>query len=342
MSQSHRTIIHTARGPVAPVRRRLLLALGAASLAGGLPLLSRGGYAAPAPTVIEGRNRWLFPGWESLSVDDTTSCLKVLDLIRLVTGKLAAQRIRSVIVIAPLKARSSAAMLPDGVALSAAVNARYAALCRHGADIGLDIVDSEAALATVNPNDDSTFIRTDYHWSAHSAEANAAAAAMRLLQGGAMTGQPGGGTKLGGWSEDVAYGDLAQLLPPAKKKAIGKDRFIVRAAPGGNALLDSASPAVQVVGNSMVQSYLGFPQKLSHALDRPVGLTWTFGNTGPWQTLLNYLEAPAFRSQRPQAIVWQFNEGQMMDAPAAAGRWDAASVMPDDAWLDRVAKALDK
>jgi alginate O-acetyltransferase complex protein AlgJ len=322
-------------------RRRLLFALGAAPLAaGGLSLLPRGAYAAPASTVIEGRDRWLFPGWESLTIDDTPACLKVLDLIHATTGRLTARGIRSVIVIAPLKARSCEAKLPDGIMLSAAVKARYAALCAHGKDVGLDIVDGDAALATVNPDDDSTFIRADYHWSGHAAEANAAAVAKRLLADGGFKGQAGGASKLGDWNEEVHYGDLAELLSPEKKKAIGKDHFIVRQVVGGEELVDGAAPVVQVVGNSMVQPYLGFPQKLSSAIGRPVGLTWTFGNTGPWKTLLNYLETPAFKAQTPQAIVWQFNEGQMMNAPGAAGQWDAASVMPDDAWLARIEKAL--
>ena len=42
----------------------------------------------------------------------------------------------------------------------------------------------------------------------------------------------------------------------------------------------------------------------------------------------------------PQAIVWQFNEGQMMNLPSAAGQWDAASVMADDAFLARLSKAV--
>jgi alginate O-acetyltransferase complex protein AlgJ len=322
-------------------RRRLLFALGVAPLvAGGLSMWSRSAYAVPASTVIEGRDRWLFPGWESLTIDDTAACLKVLDLIRATTDRFTARGIRSVIVITPLKARSCEAKLPDGIMLSAAVKARYAVLCVHGKEIGLDLVDGEVALATVNPDDDTTFIRADYHWSGRSAEANASAVAKRLLAGGGFKGEAGGASKLGDWNEEVHYGDLAELLPPEKKKAIGKDHFIVREVVGGQDLVDSATPVVQVVGNSMVQPYLGFPQKLSNAIDRAVGLTWTFGNTGPWKTLLNYLETPAFRTQPPQALVWQFNEGQMMNAPGAAGQWDAASVMPDDAWLARVVKAL--
>jgi alginate O-acetyltransferase complex protein AlgJ len=136
------------------------------------------------------------------------------------------------------------------------------------------------------------------------------------------------------------YGDLAALLPPDRKRAIGKDRFIVREEADGGGLLPDATPVVQVVGNSMVQPYLGFPQRLSHTLARPVGLTWKFGDTGPWKTLLDYLESPAFVQQKPQAVVWQFNEGQMAYGPGASGQWDASSIMAEAAWLDRVEKAL--
>ena len=134
--------------------------------------------------------------------------------------------------------------------------------------------------------------------------------------------------------------ELADLLPPEKKKAVGKDHFFVRQAGNNKDLLDSAPSLVQVVGNSMVQPYLGFPQKLSNAIDNPVGLTWTFGNVGPWKTLLNYLESPAFKSAKIKALVWQFNEGQMMNGPNAATQWDAASIMAEDAWLARLDKAL--
>ena len=321
-----------------PGRRRLLLALGATALAGAAALRPGRAFAAASSSVIEGRNLWLYPGWESITDDATPACLKALDLIHQATQKLATRGIRSVIVIAPLKARACAENLPDGTALSAAVQARFAAMRAHGAALGLPIVDAVAAIAAVDPSQEKYF-RADYHWSGHSAEAVAARVARRLVAPGPLSGAAGGGTRLGAWSEEVRYGDLAALLSPERKKAIGKDHFIVRTAVASANLVD-APPTVQIVGNSMVQPYLGFPQKLSNALDRQVGLTWTFGDTGPWKTLLNYLETPAFRSNPPQALVWQFNEGQMMNLPGASGEWDAASVMSDDAFLARLTKAI--
>ncbi|WP_439893729.1 alginate O-acetyltransferase AlgX-related protein (plasmid) [Ralstonia sp. 25C] len=337
--------------PIDARRRRVLFSLGAAPLAGALAALPTSTWAAQgatapagkAQTIIEGRDRWLFPGWESLAEDDTVGCQRVLDLIHRAADKLSASDIRTVVVIAPLKARAYADKLPDGMTLSPAVKERYAALMAHGGNIGLDMVDAEAAIATiatVNPTDDTTFIRADYHWSGRAAEAVAAATAKRLQAHGLFVERTGGGTRLGKWTEEISYGDLAELLPPEKKKAVGKDHFFVRQAGASKDLLDDAPPLLHVVGNSMVQPYLGFPQKLSNAIDQPVGLTWTFGNVGPWKTLLNYVESPAFKSGKIKALVWQFNEGQMMNGPNAATQWDTASIMAEDAWLARLDKAL--
>lgn len=321
-------------------RRRLLLALAAVPLAGGLSFKSRAAHAAQG--VIEGRDRWLFPAWESFQDDDRAACMKVVQLIGNVAGSLAERGIHCTMVVAPLKARAAVGKLPDGASLSPAVAQRYAAILAQGKQTGLDFVDAAAALADVDTGADSTYIRADYHWSAHTAEAVADATAERLTNAVALRGEAAPANALGDWTESMEYGDLAQLLAPERKRAIGKDRFIVRQEvdKDSGGLLADATPVVQVVGNSMVQPYLGFPQRLSHALARPVGLSWTFGDTGPWATLLKYLESPAFTQQKPQAIVWQFNEGQMAYGPNATGQWNASSIMAEAAWLDRVSKAL--
>ena len=319
-------------------RRRLLLGLAALPLA-SVPLLPRTARAAQQ-AVIEGRDRWLFPGWESFVEDETPACLRVVDLMAKVAERMAARGIHCTTVIAPLKARADADKLPDGQAVSAAVMKRYAALRARAAELKLDMVDGEAALAAVDTSADSRYIRADYHWSAHTSEAFADATAERLTASKALAGVRGEGTTLGDWTEEVNYGDLATLLPPERKRAIGKDHFIVRQAQEGGGLLAAAAPVVHVVGNSMVQPYLGFPQKLSNGLGLPVGLTWTFGDTGPWKTLVDYLESPDFKQNPPKAIVWQFNEGQMMYGPDATGQWDAKSIAPAPDWLARVAKAL--
>jgi alginate O-acetyltransferase complex protein AlgJ len=324
---------------VNPLRRRMLAMFGAIPAAVGLSLLPRAAWAANNSTVIEGRDGWLYPGWESLTDDATSACLKNLDLMQQAAQKMAARNIQCVVVIAPLKGRACDANLPDNMTLSSGMKTRFTAMLDHGKSIGLPIIDAMAGIATLDPDLES-YMRADYHWSGHTAEAVAASTAARILQAGALPGNAGTGQRLGDWMEEVHYGDLAALLPPQKKKEIGKDHFIVRSVVQQNTLLDAAPEVVHVVGNSMVQPYLGFPQKLSNAIDRPVGLTWTFGDTGPWKTLLNYIEAPEFKANHPRAIVWQFNEGQMMNGPNAGGQWDAPSLITEGAWLARVEKAL--
>ncbi|WP_144142855.1 alginate O-acetyltransferase AlgX-related protein [Paraburkholderia sp. BCC1884] len=341
MTDANRSLVSSSgQGePFSDGRRRLLLALAAAPLAGVLSLAPRRASAAASTSVIEGRNLWLYPGWESITDDATPACLKAVDLIKQTADKLAARGIHSVIVIAPLKARCCAENLPDGSAMSQAVAARYEAMRTHANSLGLAFVNAPSVISAVDASQEK-YIRADYHWSGHSAEAVATRVAKRLTTSGPLKGTAGSGNRLGKWNEEIRYGDLAALLSPDRKKAIGKDHFVVRTAAAAQSLVDGGAPPVQVVGNSMVQPYLGFPQKLSNAIDRPVGLTWTFGDTGPWKTLLNYLESPDFKANPPQALVWQFNEGQMMNLPSAAGQWDAPSVMADDAFLARVAKAL--
>jgi alginate O-acetyltransferase complex protein AlgJ len=310
-----------------------------AGLAGTLALSARPARAALATSVIEGRERWLFPGWESTRNDALSDCLRVLDLIQAASAKLAARQIRCVVVVAPLKAAVCAQQLPPEAALSDAVAARYGALLDAARQRQVTMVDGVQALAPLKAGGD-VYIRADYHWSAHTAEAVATQTAQAIQGLAPLSGSAGSGRKLGSWNEEYHYGDLAELLPPERKKAIGKDRFVVRNILSGQDLLGDAPPVVHIVGNSMVQPYLGFAQKLSNALDRPVGLNWAFGDVGPWKMLLDYLQSPVFHGHAPQTIVWQFNEGQFMFGPNASAAFDPASLQSEAAWLDSIGRAL--
>jgi alginate O-acetyltransferase complex protein AlgJ len=288
---------------------------------------------------------WLYPGWESLSVDDLPACFANLDLIKQASAKLAQKNIRCLVVITPIKARMSEQNLPTDKPLSNAVRNRYAAMLDYAKKIDLLMSDSNMALLdmqkSATPHD--AFYRTDYHWTAYAAEAAAASVANQLKAFGALEGRAGTGVKLEKWRDEVRYGNLATLLPLDRQKAVGKEHYMVRIgvdSANSTNLLDTEPQYVHIVGNSMVQPYLGFTQKLSQAIDRQVGLTWAFGNIGPWITLAKYLESPEFSQLPPRTIIWQFNEGQMMNGPNANGLWDAASLMTKEVWLNRIGKVL--
>ncbi|MFM0247332.1 alginate O-acetyltransferase AlgX-related protein [Paraburkholderia sediminicola] len=324
-------------------RRQVLRAACALAVSAGLGLMAPALQAAPL--VLEGKDGWLFPGWESLTDPDAGGLAAVIAQLRDTQTLLAAHDIGLVVIVAPMKARYYADRLPDGQALGPQVANRYKDMLAQLTAAGIKTVDLDAPVASISAGGHEPFFRGDYHWTAWSAEAAARTLAPVIRTNWKLTGAAGSGTVLGGWTEERRFGDLAELLPPERKKTVGKDLFTVRttqapgAAPG---LLDDQPSPVHVVGNSFVQPYLGFTQMLSNQLDRPVGLSWNFGNVGPWATFLKYVESPEFTAHKPQVLVWQFNEGQFSYGPGANGKWDAQSIMSDKAWHDRVAAALAK
>jgi alginate O-acetyltransferase complex protein AlgJ len=295
-----------------------------------------------ASAVITGQDGWLFPAWESLSKVDNAGITRNIGLIKDVRRQLEQQHIDLVVLVVPMKAPFYAQRLPAGQALSPAVVQRYDRLQGDLNKAGLATLDVRPILRQTEQGKQTAFYRADYHWTAWSAENTADATARLITSRYPLQGEPGGGAVLGEWFDKRAFGDLAaNFLPAVKRKAIGRDIYTVRHQVEEDGLLIDDAPApVQVIGNSFVQPYLGFTQKLSNALDRPVTLTWNPGDVGPWATLLQYLESPDFARQKPQVIVWQFNEGQFHQGPDAAANWNSKGVISVSQWHQRLKKAL--
>jgi alginate O-acetyltransferase complex protein AlgJ len=288
--------------------------------------------------IIDGKGDWLFPTWESLTDPGSAGIASAIQTIAATNRVFHAAGITLLIVVVPLKARFYPDKLPDGVALSPAVQARYAAIQRELTSAQLPTLDVDAVLrAQTKP----TFFRTDYHWTEWSAEAVAQACAAQLQS---LVHLPPAAVKLpplSAWSDNAHVGDLVQLLPPADQKRIGEETITIRSIDASRAaLLDGSAAAVHVVGNSFSMPYLGFPEMLAETLGEPVGVTAKFGNAGPWETMLAYLESPLLSATKPRAIVWQFVEGLFMHGPAATGFWDVSSLMSDQTFLARVTKAV--
>jgi alginate O-acetyltransferase complex protein AlgJ len=148
--------------------------------------------------------------------------------------------------------------------------------------------------------------------------------------------------QLGEWINDRHLGDLAaNFLSPERKRIVGPESYTIRKPAGGAAnLLDSEPAPVAVVGNSFVQPYFGFPQRLSNMIDRPVSLKWNPGDIGPWFSFLQYVESSEFRTNRPKFLIWQFNEAQVENGPDAAGAWAQQSVLSPADWRSRVSSAV--
>lgn len=319
-------------------RRRLIAGAALASAAfalGAAPALAQG-------AIISGKDGWLFPGWESISVLDRSGITANVALLQETRAALATRNVTLMIMVVPMKAPFYRERLPDGTAVSADVLGQYDFILDQLRKAGLDTVDLRPALKSVQTGRQTSFYRADYHWTAWASEAAADAVAQAIkAKVGKLAGSPPG-DKLGEWVTQRHLGDLAQrFLTPDQQKQIGPDLYTVRApAPAKSSLVDAAPAPVHIIGNSFVQPYLGFPQKLSNALDRPVSLTWNPGNVGPWATFLQYAGSPDFARTPPQVIVWQFNEGPFHSGPQATDQWDVPSLMTPQVWRDRMLAAV--
>ncbi|MDR1967901.1 MAG: twin-arginine translocation pathway signal [Burkholderiaceae bacterium] len=308
-----------------------------------LSLLTAADSALSASSVLEGSDGWLFPGWEHLDQVDTATQNANLDLIKEASDRLTAKQIGLVLLLVPAKAEFYPDRLSSGVTLAPAIKARYGGLLAALKQRGIATFDDAAVLRQVENGKDTAFYRADYHWTAQAAEASADATAALLQQQWHIEADPKGGAVLGEWVNERRFGDLANNFMSAQdRKRIGRDTYTIRkAAANGGDLLGGGPAPVLVVGNSFVQPYLGFSQKLSNTLGQNVALTWNPGNIGPWQTMLDAVEGKSFVANKPKVVVWQFNEAQLEQGPAAAEAWDAKGVMTAMQWKARFAAALD-
>jgi alginate O-acetyltransferase complex protein AlgJ len=302
------------------------------------------GNALARDAVIEGKNNWLFAGWESLTSTNPADEKSSIDLIANVSRILAKRNIKLIALVIPIKPRYYEGLLPDGMRLSDAVRNRYDSLLTELKASAVTAVDARQAFDVVTAEKKDLFYRADFHWTTFAAEAAADQVAAIVKKDGELPGKPGSGTPLGEWINDRHLGDLAaNFLTPDRKRAIGPDSYTIR-APAKNpvGLLDSEPAPVAVVGNSFVQPYFGFPQRLSNAIDRPVLLKWNPGDVGPWATFLQLVQSDEFRDSPPRFLLWQFNEGQMQNGPQAVGEWAAPGISDPASWLAKATTAIDK
>jgi alginate O-acetyltransferase complex protein AlgJ len=292
--------------------------------------------------VLEGKNNWLFAGWESLNSTKPADEKSSIDLISEVGRILAERNTKLIVLVIPIKPRYYEALLPDGVTLSDTVRSRYDSLLAELKGSGVTTMDVRRAFEVVIADKKDVFYRADFHWTTFAAEATADQVATTIKKDGELPGKPGSGTPLGEWINDRHLGDLAaNFLTPDRKRAIGPDSYIIRApAKTMIGLLDNEPAAVAVIGNSFVQPYFGFPQRLSNAIDRPVSLKWNPGDVGPWETFLQFVQSEDFRKAPPRFLIWQFNEGQMQNGPQAVGEWAAPSISDPASWFVKAKMAI--
>ncbi len=323
------------------MRRTLLAAL----IAFGIGSAARG-----ADLVWEGPGGWLFPVWENLDDFNKPDIDAVLDTFKFVNDALTARQIALVVLVVPMKAAFYPERLPSTVKLGPTMKEKYPYVLTRLKETGIPTFDVGAVIRALEFGKEpavcnaTAFLRTDYHWSAQAAEAAADGSAALIQQLVRFESPPKISPEPGEWVSIRRYGDLATRYTTAEQRVkLKRDRFCVRfTSKQETSLLDDEPAQVHVVGNSFAQPYFGFPQRLSHALGRPVSLTWKPGNFGPWATLLEYLESDSYRQAPPRVILWQWNEPRMQSGPQAKESWELSGVMSVEAWRVRVRAAIAK
>ncbi|MBI5261816.1 MAG: twin-arginine translocation pathway signal [Bradyrhizobium sp.] len=311
-------------------------------LAAAIVLLNAGSPSLARDAIVEGKSNWLFAGWESLSVAKPEAEMASVQLIAEINRVLSERGIKLIVAIVPLKPRYYETLLPEGMAISEPVRKRYDFLLSELRSQGVSAPDLRDAFKAVVLGKQEVFYRTDFHWTTFAAEASADQIAAEIISKSPLPGKAGSGTQLGDWMNDRHLGDLAaNFLSPERKRAIGPDTYVIRTPPRNNqGLLDAEPAPVAVVGNSFVQPYFGFPQRLSNRIDRPVSLKWNPGDLGPWATLLQYLQSSEFKSNPVRFLVWQFNEAQLQNGPDAVGEWAAQGIVSAADWRLKTAEAI--
>lgn len=298
-------------------------------------------FAQGNTSVIEGEGGWLFPGWER---SDQYNSARVDTNIRLIAetkALLAARNIQLLVMVVPAKTPFYPARLPANLNVSSQIKSRYQDILGLLTKNGITTFDDLQVLRTLENAGSSAFYRADYHWTALAAEASADASASIIRTQWTLAPAKEPGEVLGEWTNERRYGDLAMnFMSPDDRKRIGRDVYTVRKLKdaGSGALLESSPAKIQVIGNSFIQPYLGYPQKLSNALNQPVAVTWNPGNIGPWKTFIDAASNPEFKQR--QIVVWQFNESQLEFSPDTTDIWDAKGIMPAAEWKNKVMALL--
>lgn len=296
--------------------------------------------------LIEG-DRWLLPGWETLTDPDDAGVAKTLDLVTETAKILAAKGIGLLLASIPFKARYCA-VLPAG-SLASGIVSRYARSLDAMQSRGLKTVDLEAALQPLQTAGGPAYYPTDQHWTWGSVDlaGDATAAALRANWSVPDRGKH---APLAPLVTDKRTGDLATLLPPALQAQIGPETYELRTAygvdlNGYNEYTGSTDPqpkdppSVQLVGSSFVRPMWGLPQKLANVLGTDVGLTFFNGDAGPYHALLMNLRS-TLPKRAPAVVVWQMTEAYVHLGPAATGWWNITSLMSPDFFLSHVAQAV--
>lgn len=320
---SRRLVLAGAGASVASFPSRHAAAQGAAQ--GAAPGSTQG---SAVNGVVIGKDGWLFAQGDATGVVDPQRVRRVTGLIKETISVLRGAKIETVLALTPSRARVYRDMLPDGMRIAPATDARLEQARQDFASMNVLAPDLYTPFTRARAAQPGTplYFKADTHWMSHGAElaAGEMARAIRARFRLPATNRPG--AQLVPPGRDLHVTDLANQLPPGEREKYTAQEFPVRPEAPSGSLLDDDSTDTVAVGNSYMHPRYGFSRALSYSLERPVALHWQVHVNGPYRTMLNYLGGDGFRQNKPALLVWDFTEMDLEMMPDRADVWRANSM----------------
>jgi alginate O-acetyltransferase complex protein AlgJ len=271
------------------------------------------------PRVREGERNWLFLNDEltphaNSAQSERSRAQQVIALRQ----RLAAGGIKLLVLVVPDKSRIAAEHLASLHRPSAFVD-RVQHWTSQLTQAGVDVLDLSVALATLQRQGESAFLRTDSHWTEAGAEAAAILVAQRIRDMGVVP-SPASSVHLKDRVTTMRPGDLVRLagldrlpvgLQPQPEMA-QQSHFEVAGktalASAGNADLfgDTALPGIALIGTSFSRNS-NFVPFLEQKLQAQVGNFALEGGDFAGAARA-YLRSAAFKQTPPKILVWEIPE----------------------------------
>jgi alginate O-acetyltransferase complex protein AlgJ len=318
-------------------------------------------HSAELPSVITGKNEWLFTPLEFAKKSDNQDTLNSIQLIQKVNKLFERKGIALALVIVPSKIRIHADQLPDNNPLDSYTADRYENVFKLLQSEGLSVINlNQAFLSSPHRTSDTPlFFRLDTHWSPSGAMLAAETVKAAIVRNPALnTAYAATNVEKYGvtWSPrkvNASARDLASLASPDGKKILPEQSLpfkvtrvkpsqvgLFRVKPIQSGLLNAGDNiGITVIGSSYTNKNTGYPDALRFTLQRELLDISISVDQGAWVGMEGYLRNDAFKTNKPKLIIWEIPERELRSPPNSKSR-DARYYSDNNEWYLRVVELL--
>lgn len=318
-------------------------------------------FASESPSVIIGKNDWLFTSYEFANKGDNQDTLASIQLLQKVNKLFERKGIALVLVIVPLKIRIHSDQLPDNKPLDGYTANQYENTFKLLRSDGVSVVNLNQAFLNSphRTSDTPLFLRLDTHWSPSGAML-AAEAVKAAIVGNPALNAAHAATNAEKYAlswetrkRNTPARDLVGLLdsevqkfPPEQTLSFRVNRVKpsqvgpFRVKPFQAGLLNAGDNiGITAIGSSYTNKNTGYPDGLRFALQRDLLDISASIDQGAWVGMEAYLRNDAFKTNRPKLIIWEIPERELHLPPNSKFR-DARYVFDNNDWYLRIVELL--